>query len=158
MRRPVTAAGGRMTQSVDNFKQFAAVQQTQQQQFNNSRPSTAGPLRGGTRPPLSFGTDTRESPTEYTQALNKTASTQSFTPLFVEKDKQVCRFYGHFFQARTWEREGPLGDPVIETQQCRRLTIYYYIIDDTVEIAEPKAQNTGELRFFRNHFPLYHLV
>lgn len=149
--RPMTASSGRMAQSVDNLKQFTAVQQNQhQQQFSaqNSRPSTAGPLRNGTRPPLSFGMDTRESPTEHTSAMSKVNSSQAFTPLFVEKDKQVCRFYGHFFQARTWEREGPLGDPVIETNQCRRLTIYFYLVDETIEISEPKAPNTGNLLFY----------
>eukprot|EP01034_Spumella_vulgaris_P039141 gene39141-48342_t len=134
---------------------------------NNTRPSTAGPLSKTNT--ISFGTDTRfgndtrGSPSPYdwgndgsiVGTINKApvinTYNQAFTPMFVEKDKQVARFYGHFFQARTWEKDGPLGDPVIETNQCRRITVYYYLIDNTIEISEPKTANSGmaEGTFFR---------
>jgi hypothetical protein len=158
--RPATAGTSRLAQSVENLKLFATVQQEQQHGYtrNTQRPSTAGPLKTNT---LNFGTDTRGSPSpndwgnngSIIGTINKAPQVntynQAFTPLFVEKDKQVARFYGHFFQARTWEKDGPLGDPVIETNQCRRVTIFYYLIDNTIEISEPKTANSGEA-FYSN--------
>ena len=63
--------------------------------------------------------------------------------IFLETEKQVCRFYGHFFQSRNWDNKGPLGYPTIEAASGRRLTILYYLNDQTIEMVEPKTQNSG---------------
>lgn len=72
-------------------------------------------------------------------------------PKFVTMDKKVARFYGHFYQRRPWEDDSPLGDPIIEVMLPRRVTFYFYLVDDTVEITEPKLANTGMNagRFFK---------
>lgn len=95
-----------------------------------TRPSTAGPTFG------------RAS----TGNLNQSASSANMPvklPRYVETDKQVCRFYGHFHQQRPWEHNGPLGNPVLEQKMVRKMTFYYYIYDDTVEISEPRTINSG---------------
>jgi len=64
-------------------------------------------------------------------------------PRYVETDKQVARFYGHFFQERPFDKYGPLGDRVVERYMARFMTIHVYVYDGTVEINEPKETNSG---------------
>jgi hypothetical protein len=64
-------------------------------------------------------------------------------PDYVTMDKLVARFYAHFFQDRNWDREGPLGEPELEREICRLVTIQYYIYDNEVQILEPKITNAG---------------
>jgi hypothetical protein len=102
------------------------------------RPSTAGPSLG--RPPSSaalYGRPRVEMPVKL--------------PRYVETDKQVARFWGHFYQTRPWERQGPLGDSRIEEEVCRKFVFYYYIVDGTIEIFEPRNINSGmpQGAFFR---------
>lgn len=61
----------------------------------------------------------------------------------MEFDKQVLRFYGYIYVDRTWELNGPLGDPSIETAMCRHLTIFYYLESDKIEITEAAVVNSG---------------
>jgi hypothetical protein len=91
-------------------------------------------------------------------------------PRYVETDKQIARFFGHFFQDRPFERYGPLGGNVVERKMCRYMTIMVYIYDGkcnniqtgisisllsimigTVEITEPRDVNSGMSQgtFFR---------
>lgn len=58
-------------------------------------------------------------------------------------DKLVARFYAHFFEERNWDRNGPLGDPQMEKEICRLVTIQYYLYDNEVQILEPKVTNAG---------------
>lgn len=67
-------------------------------------------------------------------------------PDYVTMDKLVARFYAHFFQDRNWDREGPLGEPELEREICRLVTIQYYIYDNEVQILEPKITNAGASR------------
>jgi hypothetical protein len=64
-------------------------------------------------------------------------------PRYVETDRQVARFFGYFIVSRPWDREGPLGESLVEPQMVRQVTIHYFIFDDTVEIKEPKNTNAG---------------
>jgi len=48
---------------------------------------------------------------------------------------QVLRFYGYFTEAVV---ESP-----IEDHRVRKVTIYYYLADDTTHIEEPKQDNSG---------------
>lgn len=79
---------------------------------------------------------------DYDQKAHSRPNT-GITPQFVAMDKQVARFYAHFFQERNWDREGPLGDPVLEKEMCRLVTIQYYLFDDEVQIIEPEVTNAG---------------
>lgn len=63
-------------------------------------------------------------------------------PDFVERDRIVCRVFGHFTQRRPWDR-GPLGVPEAEESMVRHLTILFYVRDQTVEMSERKFANSG---------------
>lgn len=64
-------------------------------------------------------------------------------PIYIENEKQVCRFHGHFSNDRDWDEIALLGFPAIEDKVTRLVTIFYYLVDQTVEISENKVQNTG---------------
>ncbi len=68
---------------------------------------------------------------------------QPSVPKFIEDEKMVCRFYGFFTEDRVWDYDSPLGVPNIEREVVRNVTIYYYLIDQTVQIIEAKIGNTG---------------
>lgn len=78
---------------------------------------------------------------------------EPFKPRNSEKEILVGRYYGYFYQKRPWEEGTPLGEPVIEKKIARRVTIHYYIKDDTIEINEPKQINSGmpSGRFYRRN-------
>ena len=116
--RPSTAGGGRLTQSINNLKQFASLQQAQNSTVRfdapplHSRPQTAGPAKS--RSALNIENAQQHQEMEFTGGLSKPQAvnySQAFTPLFVEKDRQVCRFYAHFFQARVWGEGRTAGGP-----------------------------------------------
>jgi hypothetical protein len=58
-----------------------------------------------------------------------------FKPDWVKLDKQVLRFNGYFKES--------VDESKIENSRVRRLTIYYYLVDDTIEIFEEKESNSG---------------
>jgi len=64
-------------------------------------------------------------------------------PKFVQTDKVVLRFYGYFSEDRVWDGYSPLGNATVEKSLCRLLTIYFYMVDDTVEMIETKQPNSG---------------
>jgi len=66
-------------------------------------------------------------------------------PQWIEHSGQVLRFYGHFLESVV---ESPL-----ENHRPRKLTIYFYLEDDTIHMAEPKADNSGipQGQFLKRH-------
>jgi hypothetical protein len=107
----------------------------------SARPQTAGQVsyRGAT--PLFSNTDFNPEP-EYDEKAHSRPAT-GLVPTYVTMDKQVARFYAHFFEDRNWDREGPLGDITMEKEICRLVTIQYYLYDNEVQILEPRVSNTG---------------
>jgi hypothetical protein len=83
---------------------------------NASRPQTAGPL--GRSTPLFTGTDFNPDSSNYDVKAHARPATGKL-PEYVTMDKQVARFYAHFFQERNWDRDGPLGEPDLEKEMCR---------------------------------------
>jgi len=82
----------------------------------------------------------------HTIAPNKKPPTTAFAPVvpkFVETDKLVLRFFGHFFEERIWEQDSPLGENGIETHMARLLTVFFYVEDLSIELIEPKQTNSG---------------
>lgn len=104
-----------------------------------NRPQTAGPL--GRSTPIFTGTDFNPDNSYDEKAHSRPATGK--LPDYVTMDKQVARFYAHFFQERNWDREGPLGEPELEKEICRLVTIQYYLYDNEVQILEPKVTNAG---------------
>lgn len=60
---------------------------------------------------------------------------EHFQPDYVKLDKQVLRFYGFFKESVVESRN--------ENSRIRKLTIYYYLTDDTISINEDRETNTG---------------
>ena len=126
MSRPQTSAGPDFAYSQD----FGNNQQPTEDYFQ-SRPSTAGANNN-----VSYFNSSR--PHTASSALKQ-------LPKYITHDKKVLRFYGHFLQERSWDKQSTLGQPVIETFQPRNLTVLYYLVDDTIEVFETKGLNTGKL-------------
>eukprot|EP00879_Flechtneria_rotunda_P003529 GHRR01003761.1.p1 GENE.GHRR01003761.1~~GHRR01003761.1.p1 ORF type:complete len:637 (+),score=222.63 GHRR01003761.1:163-2073(+) len=66
-------------------------------------------------------------------------------PKWVEQDRQVLRFYGYFREAVT--------ESNIENHRVRRVVVLYYLADDTMQVIEPKQDNSGIQQgvFVRRH-------
>ncbi len=60
---------------------------------------------------------------------------EHFQPDWVKLDKQVLRFYGYFKES--------IVESNVEYARIRRLIICYYLVDDTIDIAEEKELNSG---------------
>jgi len=60
---------------------------------------------------------------------------EHFQPDFVKLDKQVLRFNAYFKES--------VDESKTEFARIRKLTIFYYLVDDTIEITEPKEVNSG---------------
>ena len=104
----------------------------------NKRPSTAGSYgRSESAPSLSINSPIRIQPPTIGGGGG------GVVPKFVYNDKKVCRFYGYLAQERLWDKDSALGQPTVETNMIRYLTILVYLIDDTIEIQEEKQTNTG---------------
>ncbi|KAF6256559.1 hypothetical protein COO60DRAFT_1627135 [Scenedesmus sp. NREL 46B-D3] len=56
-------------------------------------------------------------------------------PKWVEQNGQVLRFFGFFQEAVT--------ESNIENHRVRRVVVLYYLADDTLQVTEPKQDNSG---------------
>jgi hypothetical protein len=65
----------------------------------------------------------------------ETDLSEHFQPDYVKLDKQVLRFWGYFKES--------IVESKIENSRIRKLTIYYYLTDDTISINEDKETNSG---------------
>eukprot|EP00798_Chlamydomonas_sp_ICE-L_P024281 gene24281-9880_t len=65
------------------------------------------------------------------QAMSGTST----LPQWVENDRKVLRFYGYFKESVT--------ESNIENHRIRKVVIYYYLEDDSMQITEPKQDNSG---------------
>lgn len=62
---------------------------------------------------------------------------------YQDETKRTCRFTAYFKEDRVWNTSAPIGNPVIETEVKRSLTIEYYVFDGTWSIYEKKLANLG---------------
>lgn len=60
---------------------------------------------------------------------------EHFQPDWVKLDKQVLRFNGYFKES--------VDESKTEHARIRQVVILYYLVDDTIEITEPKEVNSG---------------
>ncbi|XP_073442508.1 EF-hand domain-containing protein 1 [Dendrobates tinctorius] len=74
------------------------------------------------RPTLTYGRVTQAPPS-------------SFTPVYVAFDKKVLRFEGYFREAVPISQD--------EVSRVRRVSVYYYLEDDTISVVEPPVENSG---------------
>lgn len=138
IERPKISSDLRKSDSFAHFNSMIGPSQP----VITSRPGTAGPLgRSSSSPFLSdsliatIGLPKKQPP--------PIPRKQPSVPVFVEHDKAVCRFYGYFIETRVWDYDAPLGVPDIEKDVQRKVVILFYLVDQTVQIIEPKVVNTG---------------
>jgi len=116
------------------------------------RPHTAGPVRpnGSDKMTELFAAHKIHGGPSLVGAtpphLQKPATKYSpVVPKFVETDKIILRYRGHFLEERVWDRDNhPLGNGIVENQMVRPLIINYYVEDNSIELMEPKSPNTGD--------------
>ena len=89
----------------------------------------------------------------------KSAKSPAKTPLskvprFVETDKQVLRFYCHFFEKETQVTHRPDLLKVKYPSTARLFTMLIYLNDFTVEIIEDKQVNSGQKggQFYKRNY------
>ncbi|KDO25131.1 hypothetical protein SPRG_09279 [Saprolegnia parasitica CBS 223.65] len=72
-------------------------------------------------------------------------SAKSKVPNFIALDKKVLRFEGYFLEA--------VHESNLENYRVRKCVILYYLEDDTIQILEPKVENSGILQgnFVKRH-------
>lgn len=68
-----------------------------------------------------------------------------FCPKFIAQDKKVLRFGGYFLEA--------VHESNLENYRVRKCEVFYYLEDDTIQITEPKVENSGILQgnFVKRH-------
>lgn len=71
----------------------------------------------------------------YTNHFDVGPIREQFQPDWVKLDKQVLRFNAYFKET--------VDESKIEHSRIRKLTLFYYMVDDTLEITEPKETNSG---------------
>ncbi|KAF1776503.1 hypothetical protein JG687_00005106 [Phytophthora cactorum] len=72
-------------------------------------------------------------------------ATRPFNPKFIAYDKRVLRFEAYFLEA--------VHESNLENYRVRRCEVLYYLEDDTLQITEPKVENSGILQgnFVKRH-------
>ncbi|KUF92724.1 Thaumatin protein [Phytophthora nicotianae] len=72
-------------------------------------------------------------------------ATRPFNPKFIAYDKKVLRFEAYFLEA--------VHESNLENYRVRRCEVLYYLEDDTLQITEPKVENSGILQgnFVKRH-------
>lgn len=64
-----------------------------------------------------------------------TPKKSGFTPKFARYEKMVLRWYGFYREA--------VDESQVEQERIRKVSILYYLEDDTMELAEPRETNSG---------------
>eukprot|EP00602_Paraphysomonas_sp_CaronLab_P009435 CAMPEP_0185029576 /NCGR_PEP_ID=MMETSP1103-20130426/15967_1 /TAXON_ID=36769 /ORGANISM="Paraphysomonas bandaiensis, Strain Caron Lab Isolate" /LENGTH=814 /DNA_ID=CAMNT_0027564377 /DNA_START=27 /DNA_END=2471 /DNA_ORIENTATION=- len=86
--------------------------------------------------------DTTEVPSPQKQRDTKETHQKARVPKFVETEKQVLRFYCHFFEKDVPEL-GQRRQKVASSSTPRFFTLRIYVEDNTFEISEERCQNSG---------------
>lgn len=70
---------------------------------------------------------------------------QQFVPRFVKDDKRVLKFDSFFLEA--------VNESEVESFRVRKCVLYYYLEDDSIQIVEPKTENSGltQGNFIKRH-------
>jgi hypothetical protein len=75
------------------------------------------------------------SQTTYVNHFGQTPIKEHFQPDWVKLDKQVLRFEGFFKES--------VDESRLENSRIRKVLIFYYLVDDTIEVIEPREMNSG---------------
>lgn len=114
----------------------------------NTEPKTRGHALGNTKP-ASFYVRKLERQGEASYSTLDTATGlgigKPFSPSFIANDKKVLRFGGFFLEA--------VHESNYENYRVRKCEVMYYLEDNTIQITEPKVENSGILQgnFIKRH-------
>lgn len=61
--------------------------------------------------------------------------TEHFQPDYVKMDRHTLQFSGYFKET--------VVESKVESSRVRRLTVFYYLEDNSIQILEPKQENSG---------------
>ena len=108
---------------------------------HENAPGIGGTLLPGQEPPK----EAISSTTIYNQVMGDTNQQGETVPAWVAFGSQVLRFYGYFKE--------PVFSSADETYRVRKVTILFFLEDDTIQIVEPKVKNSGipQGTFLRRH-------
>ncbi len=106
--------------------QFGEIKPKQQIYLPRGTKQDSVKLREGTS--LSYSQDT------YKNHFGENI-TEQFQPDWVKLEKQVLRFYGYFKES--------VVELKVEHSRIRKLTLYYYLVDDSINITEEREMNSG---------------
>lgn len=63
---------------------------------------------------------------------------------------QVLRWFGYF-------REAVVPDGSPEEQRVRRVVVHYYLVDNTLDVSEPRQDDSGIMQVSTSVYALYNL-
>lgn len=95
---------------------------------------TASSLQSSQQVPVSVAT----LPQEFKQTVGKRSdatATMSRLPAWVAYDRKVLRFFAYFSE--------PVYASNVETWRVRKCVICYHLEDDSIQITEPRVENSG---------------
>ncbi|KAF0685337.1 Aste57867_22757 [Aphanomyces stellatus] len=107
-------------------------------------PKTRGHALGGHTPAHMY-TRQLDVPAESPASIETFDPSRSKVPKFIALDKNVLRFEGYFLEA--------VHESNVENFRVRKCIVLYYLEDDTIQIIEPKVENSGILQgnFVKRH-------
>ncbi|OWZ21009.1 hypothetical protein PHMEG_0004502 [Phytophthora megakarya] len=114
----------------------------------DTAPKNRGHVLGGEKPQnFYFRELARQGDRGTTTLLDPSVllATRPFNPKFIANDKKVLRFEAYFLEA--------VHESNLENYRVRRCEVLYYLEDDTLQITEPKVENSGILQgnFVKRH-------
>lgn len=109
--------------------------------LHENAPGIGGTLLPGQAPPK----EAVSSASIYNQVLGATGTMGETVPAWMAFGNQVLRFYGYFKE--------PVFSSQQETYRVRKVIIYFFLEDDTLQIIEPREKNSGMSQggFLRRH-------
>ena len=113
----------------------------------DTTPKTKGHTLGETKPKVAFRRDF-DAPSDLPSQpslVSPTASNEPFVPSFIKTDKKVLRYESYFLEA--------VNESDMENFRVRRCNILYYLEDGSMQIVEPKIENSGlpQGNFIKRH-------
>jgi hypothetical protein len=75
------------------------------------------------------------SQSQYGWKASSSETNVQFEPVFSKLENQVLRFWGFFKES--------VAESSLEALKVRKLIIFYYLVDNSISIIEPKQSNSG---------------
>ncbi|KAJ0393663.1 hypothetical protein P43SY_003682 [Pythium insidiosum] len=133
------------TQSLEKQKNVPMIFR----RHGDTTPKMLGHALGGTKPHSHYIRELERQGLDKMTTLENNAAalsvTRPFCPNFIANDKKVLCFGAYFLEA--------VHESNLENYRVRKCEVFYYLEDDTIQITEPKIENSGILQgnFVKRH-------